>query len=546
MRIKHFIYTLLITMTSLGMASCYEDKGNYDYTDIDDIKVEFPGNIGTENDIRYAERQGDTLYITPDVECMDKSHLTYLWERYTKGVETEILKKERNVTLPLLVKEGAAIQWKVGTYKLRFTVKDTVTMQTCQKLVNVTVKSVTPVGVQVLTTTDGKTDISTIEDDNFIEGLEIPSVSYNYFSQRNQGKKLDGEGRNINWYYNEDGSALIVLTDHDGCSINMSTFKPNISFDNLFSEKPVNIKRMVNANGVYLVYADNNIYNLYATYGLVLDDEPAFEPIFGSEEEIEYAPEPSYVSSESGKMAGSLIYGNIAYNSKKGKFLLYDWYNAPMPGMPFPMQNLGDDPYAVFNPSNMNEDNLVGMDYGVYTYYNKSQNQWALFSKDTENGKSLTLYRFNDEGYENDKATYDLKQVVSTDKSNTELSNVNCFQMSTLVDGVSYFSTPDGVYSLNANEISNGLTELFTPSNGNEKVTMIRLLKYQQNDEDTQGINPTFFSHISKSLYIATWDGIQGRIYRIGVSEEGQLDSAVEMNEWDGFGEIKDMCFRLQ
>lgn len=546
MKIKHIIYTLLMAITTFGLTSCYDDKGNYDYVDIDDIKVEFPGNMGTESDIRFVERQGNTLNITPDVECMDKSHLTYLWERYTTGVETEVLKKDKDVSLSLTAGDDANLQWKVGTYKLRFTVKDTVTQQTCQKLVNVTVKSITPIGVQVLTTTDGESDISTIEDNDFIEGLEQPSVTYNYFSQQNDGMKLDGEGRNINYFHSSDGSALIALTDHDGCSIDMSTFQPNIAYDDLFSEEPDNIKRMVNTAGMYLVYADNNIYNLDATYGLVLDDEPTFEPVFGSEEEMEYAPEPSYVSSESGTMAGSLIYGNIAYSAEKHKFLLYDWYNEPMPGIPFPMQDMSEDPYAVFNPSDMNAGDLVGMDYGVYTNYLFSQNQWALFKNDTDNGTNLTLYRFNDEGYNDDKATYDKKQVIATDKSNTELAGVNCFQMSTLVDGIGFFSTPNGVYSLNANETSNGLTELFTPSNGNEQVTMIRLLKYQMNDESTRNVNSTFFSRLSKSLYIATWDGIQGRIYRIGLTEEGQLDSSIEMNEWDGFGEIKDMCFRLQ
>ena len=548
MKINNIIKGAILTLLTCTMASCYEDKGNYDYIDIDDIKVEFPGNMGTEDNIRYVERQGNTLTIQPEISCQDKSHLTYTWERYTNGVETEILKKDKDVSLPLLVGDDADLQWKVGGYKLRFTVKDTVTQQTCQKLVNVTVKSVTPIGVQVLTTQDGKSDISCIEDDNFIEGQTPASITYNYFSQQNNGKKLNGEGRNVNWYYNSDGSALLAFTDQDGCSIDMSTYKPNIEYDEIFDEEPENIKRMVNCFGTYLVYADNNVYNMDVSSGLNLEDEdeqPSFEPIFGSEEEMEYAPEASYISSESGFLSGSLIYGNIAYSPSQDAFMLYDWYNAPSPGLPWPMQNLGDDPYAVFNPSKVNSGELVGMDYGGYTYYKTSQNQWALFKNETENGNSITLFHFNDEAYESDKATYDLKQVIATDKSNSELTDVNCFQMSTLVDGIGFFSTPSGVYSLNVNQLSSGTTELFTPS-GNEQVTMIRLLKYQHADDETKSINSTFYEHESKSLYIATWDGIQGRIYRIALTEEGQLDSSVEMEEWDGFGEIKDMCFRLQ
>lgn len=545
MRIQHIIYTMLIALSTAVLTSCYEDEGNYDYRDIDEIQVDFPGHIGTDNKIRFAERQGKTLTITPEVECLDKSHLTYLWERYTSGTETEILKKEKDVTLPLLVGDEATLQWKVGTYKLRFTVTDTVTLQSCQKLVNITVKSVTPIGVQVLTTTDGKSDISVIEDNNFIEGQDEASVSLNYYSSQNDGEKLNGEGRNINWYYSSDGSALLAMTNEDGCSINMSNFKPNITFDQLFEETPTNIKRMVNALGTFMVYADDNVYNLDASYGFVLEDNPTFEPTFGSEDEMEFAPEASYVSSESGFMGGSLIYGNIAYCPRQHRFLNYDWYNDPTPGIPWPMQKLGDDPYAVFDPADINANSLIGMDYGSYTNYQFSQHQWALFESENDNGKYLTIYRFNDEGYESDKATYALKQTIATEKANTDLLNTNCFQMSTLIDGIGFFSTPDGVYSLNVNNTSNGVSELFTPT-GNEKVTMIRLLKYQQNDDDTRAVNKTFFSRLSKSLYIATWDGTQGRIYRIALTEDGLLDSSVEMDKWEGFGEIKDMCFRLQ
>ena len=545
MRIQHIIYTMLIALSTAVLTSCYEDEGNYDYRDIDEIQVDFPGHIGTDNKIRYAERQGETLNITPKVECLDKSHLTYLWERYTDGVETETLKKAKDISLPLLVGDDALLQWKVGTYKLRFTVTDTVTMQSCQKLVDVTVKSVTPIGVQVLTTNNGKSDISTIEDNDFIEGLDEATLTLDYYSSQNDGEKLNGEGRNINWNYSRNGSTLLAMTNEDGCSINMSDFKPNITFDQLFEETPGDIKRMVNALGTYLVYSSDNVYSLDASYGLIVEDEPIFEPIFGGGDEMEYAPEASYVSSESGFMGGSLIYGHIAYCPQQHCFLNYDWYNAPSPGMPWPMQKLGDDPYAVFDPSAIGANSLIGMDYGIYTNDSYFQNQWALFENDTDKGKSLVIYRFNDEGYDNDKATYDMKQTIATEKANSELLDVNCFQMSTLVDGVGFFSTPSGVYSLNVNNTSGDVSELFTPF-GNEKVTMIRLLKYQQNDEDTRAVNKTFFSRLSKSLYIATWDGMQGRIYRIALTEDGILDSSVEMDKWEGFGEIKDMCFRLQ
>lgn len=536
---------MLVASATAVLTSCYDDKGNYSYNDIDEIHVSFPGNIGKDDQIRYAERQGNTLNITPDVECLDKSHLTYLWERYTDGVETETLKKDKDISLPLLVGDDALLQWKVGTYKLRFTVTDTVTLQTCQKLVNVTVKSVTPIGVQVLTTTNGKSDISTIENNDFIEGLSVSTLSLNYYSSKKQGKKLNGEGRNINWFYSSEGSAFLALTNEDGCSINMSDFKPNITFDQLFEDKPNNIKRMVDAWGTYMAYSDDNVYMLDASYGLKLEDNPTFDPVFGSEDDLKFAPEASYISSESGFMGGSLNYGNIAYCPQQHCFLNYDWYNDPTPGIPRPMQKLGDDPYAVFDPSDISSGTLIGMDYGTFTHYQYTQNQWALFEDNTDKGKVLTIYHFNDEGYDSDKATYDLKQTIATEKSNTELINTNCFQMSTLIDGVGFFSSPDGVYSLNVNNVSNGVSELFTPT-GNEKVTMIRLLKYQQNDDDTRKINNTFFSRLSKSLYIATWDGMQGRIYRIALTEDGILDSSVEMDKWEGFGEIKDMCFRLQ
>jgi len=77
----------LATAILLGslMSSCYEDKGNYDYEQMNDITVEIPLE---SNDCVL----GDVLKITPELKFLtgkETENLTYLWTFDGQEIATE-------------------------------------------------------------------------------------------------------------------------------------------------------------------------------------------------------------------------------------------------------------------------------------------------------------------------------------------------------------------------------------------------------------------------------------------------------------------------
>lgn len=546
------IYMLKAIFASLFIVtflfSCYDDKGNYDYREIDEIKVSFPGNTGTDDNIKFVQKLGEQLSIHPEVTCENKENLVYKWERYTYQTDTEILKNANDLDLTLEYGEEAALAWKVGSYSLRYTVQDTITGQTTQKLVHLTVRSITPVGLYVLHGDANETDMGTIEDDNFVDGLTDAIVTPDYYSSQNEGEKLSGEGRGCNWFYGNGNPGMMVFTNHDGKYITTTTFKNEMSFAELFQgDVPTgDIRKLAVSDGIVCLHAENNLYYMDVMYGIDMESPDAFTPVFSSDNQFQqWVPVSGYFFSDSGFMGSNLNYGILAYSESRSSFILYDWYNAPTPSYPWPLRPCADDPNnPAFDPSaETNGMTLIGMDYGVATYSGGSQHQWAMFRNDKDG--SIMTYHFNDEAYDDDKATYDMASTIATTKLHTELLDMNCFQMSPLTEGIGFFSTPSGVYSLDMiNGMNDAVNELFT-AEGIEKITKIKMLKF--NDSTVPEVANTIFDEMKGvCLYVTTWDGMQGRIYRLFVDAEGGLDSSREVAKYEGFKEIKDLCFRLQ
>lgn len=529
------------------LSSCYDDKGNYDYREIEEIGLSFPGNIGTEDDVKYIRRLGETLSIHPEVTFQHPENLTYKWERYTDRTDTEILKNTRDLDVTLEYGDEAALTWKAGGYSLRYTVQDTVTGQAVQKLVRLTVRSITPVGVYILHGNENEADLGTIEDDNFIDGLTDGIVTPDYYSSQNNGEKLQGKGAGCVWFYGDANPGILVFTDSDGKYINTTSFQNELDYDDLFQgDVPTTpVRRLtLDSNGTAYVYSDDNVYDIDVMYGM--DEGACFSPIFATKSEYEeWQPVPGYFFSDAGFLDGGVNLGPLAYSISRSAFILYDWYNAPKPGYVWPLSSCGDDPNSpVFNPKDMSGMQLIGMDYGKSNSYGMSQNQWALFRRETDH--AVMAYRFNEEAYYDDLPTYDIATVLASDRIHPELLDVNCFQMSPLTEGIGFFSTPSGVYSLDmVNGMGDAANELFTVEGG-ERITKIKMLKFNDNLA-VENANAVFGEKQGLCLYISTWNGAQGYVYALFVDAEGGLDTSHgEVKKYEGFKEIKDMCFRLQ
>lgn len=151
MRNKIIQLILLTVFSGLGI-SCYDDKGNYNYEDINEVKI---GGILQDRPYdKFAFL--DTLEIHPTIEGTfykdDLSHYSYEWklipERGASEEEDYIVSQEKNLVLPVVVKPGE--------YSGFFKVKDNVGKTEWGVQFSVNVTTMTTEGWMVLCEDEGK------------------------------------------------------------------------------------------------------------------------------------------------------------------------------------------------------------------------------------------------------------------------------------------------------------------------------------------------------------------------------------------------------
>lgn len=81
---KLYVYILgLVSMTLVQ--SCYDDKGNYDYHAVNDVKIEIP-----EAKVRMPKENPTTATLTPEISqtmAENEDHLTFEWKKLKEGAK---------------------------------------------------------------------------------------------------------------------------------------------------------------------------------------------------------------------------------------------------------------------------------------------------------------------------------------------------------------------------------------------------------------------------------------------------------------------------
>ena len=91
---KRHTYIYICIVALMAFTACYEDKGNYDYIELEEVRID---TVGTDMQPEYAIMRYDTLRISPNiyfegklVTDPDDAPLDYMWTIYsaTTGVGT--------------------------------------------------------------------------------------------------------------------------------------------------------------------------------------------------------------------------------------------------------------------------------------------------------------------------------------------------------------------------------------------------------------------------------------------------------------------------
>ncbi|MFV0590301.1 MAG: PKD-like family lipoprotein [Draconibacterium sp.] len=126
---KRILFAILLI---LGIAtlvpSCYEDSGNYDYIDVDELKIDTTGVSQASN--YYTVNLGDTIIVNPTVDYAHPENLSYTWLLLPYPYNTEIVGNTTQYPAPDTIARTLNLNWIVnvdpGWYRYYLEVKDTV------------------------------------------------------------------------------------------------------------------------------------------------------------------------------------------------------------------------------------------------------------------------------------------------------------------------------------------------------------------------------------------------------------------------------------
>lgn len=169
------LYVICFLLLMGCIVGCYEDKGNYTYTELLEVKVD---NI-EEKYSNYLSLV-DTLRITPEVGPMDLEY-DYVWSVYEDNVQGFVPPVD---TIARTCELNYPITLKPGSYTLLFTATEKRSGIFRIVRSSLTVGTALTVGWYVLKSQDGYTDFDMFSEEGKIE---------NVIAANNDGMKLKGD-----------------------------------------------------------------------------------------------------------------------------------------------------------------------------------------------------------------------------------------------------------------------------------------------------------------------------------------------------------------
>lgn len=509
-KVHYMTFMFLIVMFLLS--ACFDDKGNYDYSEIKDVVIDMPG-VAENDGVVSCDRYSD-LALTPDIKFDDGTtaeDYTFEWSVYLQQPkENEDDKYDAKKVIGTSQNLAYHVEEAPGDYYLllRVTHKDTkaVTDYKMELIIN-TVKGWLVYDENAA----GEGDLQIIRDGEIIPGLAATQsgVVSNYFSASNNGKKLQGgkflAWRNMNnrydhiFVYKEDGVSKLSGTTYELVSEDFSEmfftapsvvapmfhYYPNPSYGNL--------EFLCNNNEVYLIR-----WNMMGQ----VDKFASPLSVFGTPSK--FSPFIAPIPVASGNTNRAVLY-EPAYN---GRFS--------------PISSGGAKGSAsttgAFNGMNINQGgefkmNLVemaqgrdGMTCAIFKDELDADHPWLYVADFRVASTPLAIGK------------YDMSAVEG-------FAEAEFFAFGTRGD-VMFYATPDQVYSYPFGGTATKLPQL------TGKVVAMKLYTHSSN-EDYNG----------RMLFVATWDGGEGRVYKIKFNElNGQVEGEVE--EFEGFGKVVDMIIK--
>lgn len=219
------IINILFTIPLVwALASCYDDKGNYDYIELDKVTISFQDTVYATQ-FRTLELDADILF-----DGASEEDYTYDWRLWSNGFDGVNHKKEIGKERKLSYK----VEDLAGAYTLVLTVTNKATEVKSYKSALLLVQSSITEGLMVLHEKDGKSDFDLVMSPYFSQRVQEDEILRNAYEKVN-GEPLEGRGVSIDAFFALGRyQDVMVLTDKGGARLSALTMKKSYDISTLF------------------------------------------------------------------------------------------------------------------------------------------------------------------------------------------------------------------------------------------------------------------------------------------------------------------------
>lgn len=551
--LRTFWGTYLITGAYVMMLNaCYEDKGNYDYTELNEISVLSPAP-GTA----FAVDRYDTLHIEPQLAftqgTIDDSRLSFKWEMYLNDwanteAQAVVVGEERNLNAVM------ARPASTTSYALVLTVTDLQNGSAYRTNYSVNIQPSVLSGILVLQDDGGRCRLdylaSTYAEPAFAQNRHIRDV----YATANGGQSLSGTPRGVSFSMVEKSSYepqvknIYVWTDRQVARINSNDFTVEHMDNELFMLAPSvidvqNIERSLSISYVTIMINDGQAraLNQQATMSYGYQFSRELKPNSSLQGEMRFSPyvyQPDLFGSQTGYCA-------ILYDQIGKRFVKVASGNDAEPAI-FAFNEQDEEVKStLFDVNNIGMDIIwMGKNYGALAY--------AVFS----DGLKRHLYRMrfnvpnttqddngdeivNPQVYRQAAAKFDFSAATEGDEA-------LFFECGRFAANTMIYATDRNIYSYDFNAQKAIL--LNDPFPDGEHITAMKIYNVEYYTANLQDVKGTL-------LYVATWDGQEGRIYefpinrttlRLNNRDNAEDNLKAPYNVFSGFARVVSMCVKPQ
>lgn len=543
-RDKLFIFAAFFCL--LSITSCFDDKGNYDYTVLNEIYVDTTGVQTT-----FTRSQFDSLVITPDIRfteaTIDNANLEFKWVLYSDKFVNEASATEK-LTTERDLKMVVTQQPQPDPYAIMLYITDKQNNTVYQTKYSLTVIASVISGWVVLHTGSDGSDLDYIATTNSVPGLETNRRMRNVYSSMN-GVKIGGNPLfvstvRINTTIVDN---VYVGTDSEFLLLSGKDFSLQHKNEEMF-KNPVSriLPQFVGHGGRYGVHHSTLLINDGKVHCINNQASPYWIYAFSNalpnssslKGEVSVAPYVYFSEQPS-----SFVNNAGAFYDTVGKRFVrlpYSyWEEEPL--LPFAEQL----PTARFDVNNIGKD-LMYFDNGY------EAEGFALFT----DGASRELYRikFN---------TITFLDFEHVNEENPEIHNLarTIYDMSALpeiYDARFYASGTRGYYFYYATERniyafsyagSKQAVLVNDPFPEDEKITNLKIYN--------TGSWSALRDVSGTIMYVSTWNGKEGKLYEFAINTSsgafynlneinGVVNRKAPLNVFDNFGKIVDMSVKIE